>query len=254
MLGDTKVWFSPLPGEDTDEMRQYFEEDGFNDYTNLEIFDDGLKIVFKTPERAKEFIDFYDGKDLKGYAITATLGKPQHSNIPSRRSRDSMSLSRDYRDPRSDYRDGPDRRDYDDRNYREPRGMRDSFRDSHSPRYSRDSDYYDRRPSDNYRSSDRSRKTKTVVVSGTPLTLTERDVFDAFARIQCFVRQVEKRGSVIYVQFDTIDDADKGIRKLHGDVISGCRIYIEFVEDKPLNLPVLKIPLVIMEDKSDKKI
>ena len=95
---------------------------------------------------------------------------------------------------------------------------------------------------------------KTVVVTGNPLTLTERDVFDEFARIQCFVRQVEKRGSVIFVQFDLPDDADKGIRKLNGEVINGCRIHVELVEDKPLNLPVLKIPLVIMEDKADKKL
>jgi RNA recognition motif-containing protein len=104
----------------------------------------------------------------------------------------------------------------------------------------------DERRYDNRRHS----STKTIAIHGYPYDLlTERRIFNDFYSTG-FIRQVEVKGGVGYIAFDNEDDANRAYNEKNGMRIDNVRITIENVEDRPMNLPKIGIPLVIQEQKT----
>ena len=93
--------------------------------------------------------------------------------------------------------------------------------------------------------------TKTIAIRGYPYDLlTERRLFNDFYS-SGFIRQVEVKEGIGYIAFDTEEDASNAIYEKNGMRIeNGIRISIESVEDRPMNLPKLGVPLVIQEVKT----
>lgn len=248
------VYFTPLFDQDSNVMRDHFLRNGFTNIQRISCFPNYCRVEFSSLEEAKSFISFYDGNTIKGYKCSCSLSKSRKPmDKPPRPPRDDYPSSRrDYNDrPRESSYDNRDyRRDDDSSRYSESRDWDQSY-DRRSPDYGRDS--YDRRPSDHrdkYHSSSRE-STKTVIVRGIDKlhTLTERDLFNEFIKVDCFIRQVEVRGPVAYISFDTYGDARIAVNKMNNANIKGCHIRVDYTEDIPLNLPRIGIPLIAVEDK-----
>ncbi|EAX95439.1 hypothetical protein TVAG_243270 [Trichomonas vaginalis G3] len=244
------VYLCPLFDKDVNVMRDHFSQHGFTDFQKFTCYPSFGFVDFKTYEQAKNFIAVYNGMTINGLKISASFSKSRKpSDKPPRPSRDET-----YSPPRREYRDSGRDSGYDNRDYRRDseesryndRRDWDSSYDRRSPDYGRDS--YDRRGDhrDKYYSN---RETKTVTVRGNPLTLSERDLFNEFSKIDCFIRQVEIRGPVAYIAFDSYGDSRAAVNKMDNVTIKGCHIRVDYTDDIPLNLPKMGIPLIALEEK-----
>ena len=92
--------------------------------------------------------------------------------------------------------------------------------------------------------------TKTIAIRGYPFDLlNDRRLFNDFYSTG-FIRQVEVKDGVGYIAFDSEEDASRAYAEKNGTRVDNVRITIESVEDRPMNLPKLGIPLVIQEQKT----
>ena len=150
-------------------------------------------------------------------------------------------------------------RNYNDYNYREkdyPPPPRDKF-EPPRPEYrqpNRDFAPYppDPRYYDDYSHDSRKDRveyeTKTIKITNLPDDCNETDLFRLFYP-SGFIRHVERRGDIGYIQFDTVQDARKAIREMDGYSINN-KLYlrVEYHPDIPwLGLPRLYIPLYLIE-------
>lgn len=91
---------------------------------------------------------------------------------------------------------------------------------------------------------------KTISVRGIPENLlTERKLFNEFYSTG-FIRQVEVKDGVGYILFDTENDAARAIDTMDRHKVDMFTVYLDSVEDRPMNLPRLGIPLIVQEQKT----
>ena len=131
------------------------------------------------------------------------------------------------------------------------RGQLDRQRENRERERERERERFIPRPDDRRFEPRRRYVTKTIAIKGYPYDLlTERRLFNDFYPTG-FIRQVEVKDGIGYIAFDTEDDANNAMYEKHGRWMENglFRLSIEFVEDRPMNLPKLGIPLVIQDGR-----
>ena len=94
---------------------------------------------------------------------------------------------------------------------------------------------------------------RTIEIKGYPSNiLTRRKLFEDF-RSCGYIKQIEIKENIGFIQFDTIDDA-KTAQLTKNGFREG--IIVDFIPDRPLNLPKFEINLIISErnNNSDNRI
>lgn len=170
------------------------------------------------------------GRDM-GYSDYPPSGYPPR-DMPPRNYDNYDYREKDYPPRRDKYE--PPRPDY-----RDPRDIR-NIPYGGDPRYHDDYSHDPRR----YRNPD---ETKTIKITNMPDDCNEADLFRLFYP-SGFIRHVERRGDIGYVQFDTIEDARTAIYEMDGYKINNLHLRVEYHPDIPwLGLPRLFIPLYLIE-------
>jgi RNA recognition motif-containing protein len=101
-------------------------------------------------------------------------------------------------------------------------------------------------PSPRPRSS-RAIRSRTIAVKNYPADyLGDRNLWHDF-RETGFIRQIEVRRGIGYVQFDTEADAVNAVAEMNGRRLSGSRITVELIPDRILGLPNVVVPLIYPE-------
>jgi hypothetical protein len=95
--------------------------------------------------------------------------------------------------------------------------------------------------------SSRTLRSKTVSVKGYPREyLGDRNLWNDF-RETGFIRHIEVRGDVGYIQFDSENDALACVESMDGRTLTGSRISVKHIPDRILNLPDIVVELMVPE-------
>ncbi|KAH0789513.1 26S protease regulatory subunit 4 [Histomonas meleagridis] len=89
---------------------------------------------------------------------------------------------------------------------------------------------------------------RTLAIRGyPPQLLTDRNLYNDFWKYG-YLKQIEIKKSVGYLQYDTESDAANAIHEKNGTFVNGEKIFVECIPDKALNVPNILVPLVIAEN------
>ena len=162
---------SPPFGE-KDFISNYFSNRGFSDFTSLEIYDNLFYIAFQSQQRARSFLDKFDGAKINDHKLSVFM-----QEFPRRINSRTIQI-----------------------------------------------DFY---PEDQ---------------------LTDRHIWNDFYTIG-FIRFIETRGKVAYIQFDTESDAFKACSQMDRFLIGGkYPIMVRQIPDRIFGIPDVGIPLIFEKD------
>jgi hypothetical protein len=245
-MEEYSVKITPVFAE-PEKMGRYFSDNGFDDDMKIVISDHSFEVIFKKESRAKALKDFLNGQIISGNLIDADgpipvnnselAPPPPQRSSPYRRMDDidrDYDIDRDFRDRDRDYRSPPS---YSSRGYSrresEPRRVSSYGRDE----IPRRKEYFTPREEIHSR---------TLLIRGYPVNVPKRNVWDDFKSFG-YLKQIEIKDSLVYVQYETEDDADNAVSKAPRNILS-----IEQIPDRPLNIPRFVVPLVVEEDRDSK--
>jgi RNA recognition motif-containing protein len=111
-----------------------------------------------------------------------------------------------------------------------------------------------RRDSPSPRPSPRGMHSRTIAVKNYPAQyLGDRNLWEDFREIG-FIREIEVRRNTGYIQFDTESDAIHAVENMNGRRLSGSRITVELIPDRILNLPNVRVPLILVDTPREKPV
>ena len=232
-IQEYSVKITPLFAE-ADKIQSYLADNNFSDITKIIIDDNSFQIAFTDYSRAVDLKNFIDGQIIAATQIHADdpvllppddqLYTPprQHSPPPYPRRDDDREL----RERDRDY----SRRDigYSSRRDLPPHPYRDEIPPPLPPRREK---FHSR----------------TLLVKGYPAHVAKRDVWNDFKSFG-YLKQIEVRENIVYLQYDTEDDAINALMKSAKHDSPLVKYHIELIPDRPLNIPRFVIPLVVEDD------
>jgi len=208
------VRFQPFIGTQGD-FSLFLIENKFK-FVRLDAFDGIGFVVMKNQNEARDLVDFLNTNKYGDVSIVASLENK------------SQSASEFHGDQNRGY---TRKRDFE-------------YQAQYPPKES-----FDRKRGNSETDSSR-RITKTIKVVGyNPATVTKRQIFEDF-RSCGYIKQIEIKDNIGFIQFDTEKDAETAQR-----IKNGYRneLTVDFVANRPLNIPRFEIPLIISEKNAAEK-